>query len=247
MRVLALDSTSRAGSVALAHDGAVVAEHVGDPLRTHAERLPGDLIALLRSAGATLDDIDVFAVVAGPGSFTGIRIGIATMQGLALTTGRQVAAASALELLALSAAESSDVGSIVGVWIDAHRQDVYSALYRVRDAGPFEVDRLAELDPPRVARPDHVLTDWQTRGTLPGLIIGDGARLSTRAEPESIERREGPALAAILARWACGPSGHARVVHPAGVQPVYVRRPDAEIARERESTAMEGSPAGPSR
>src|SRR5262245_32388526 len=104
MRVLALDTTTRAGSVAIVEDGRVVDERSGDPSRAHAERLPRELLDVLATHHVGLGDIDVFAVAAGPGSFTGMRIGIATMQGLALTLGRPIVAVSALDALAHVAA-----------------------------------------------------------------------------------------------------------------------------------------------
>src|SRR5215831_17702615 len=117
MRVLALDSTTRAGSVALVENGVVVDQRAGDPSRTHGERLPAELAAL----GAPWPTIDVFAVASGPGSFTGLRIGIATMQGLALVTGRRLVAVSGLEALAQLAGADAAPGARVAAWIDAQR------------------------------------------------------------------------------------------------------------------------------
>src|SRR6478735_6594289 len=110
MRVLALDSTTRDASVAWldvdATDGAVtlVDERLGDSARTHAERLPSELIDLLAAHEVSLADVDLFAVASGPGSFTGLRIGIATMQGLAFVSRKRVAPVSALRALAEAAA-----------------------------------------------------------------------------------------------------------------------------------------------
>src|SRR5947209_19529533 len=117
MRVLALDSTTRSGSVALVENGDVIDERAGDPSRTHGERLPAELAQL----GAAWSTIDLFAVAAGPGSFTGLRIGIATMQGLALVTGRPAAGVSALEALAQLASQHLDAGALIAAWIDAQR------------------------------------------------------------------------------------------------------------------------------
>jgi len=83
MKVIALDTTTRAGSVALVVDDRIVAERGGDPTRTHAERLPADIVAIAADHGVPLAEIDMFAAATGPGSFTGMRIGIATVQGLA--------------------------------------------------------------------------------------------------------------------------------------------------------------------
>ena len=90
MRVIALDSTTRAGSVALVEDDCVIDERAGDASRPHAERLPGEIVDLAAAHGVALADVDLFAVASGPGSFTGLRIGIATMQGLAFVHGRRL-------------------------------------------------------------------------------------------------------------------------------------------------------------
>src|SRR2546425_2677813 len=126
MRVLALDTTNRAGSVALVEDDRVVDERAGDASRTHGERLPGELAQL----GAPWPTIDVFAVASGPGSFTGLRIGIATMQGLALVTGRRVIGVSALDALAQIASGPLGPGALGASGVGAPRGAGVSALYR---------------------------------------------------------------------------------------------------------------------
>ena len=99
MVVLALDTTTRRGSVALARDGVIVEAYAGDPAVTHGQRLPGDLTYLLDRHSLVVGDIDLFAVAAGPGSFTGLRIGIAPMQGWALANARSIIGISALDAL----------------------------------------------------------------------------------------------------------------------------------------------------
>ena len=83
MIILALDTSSRAGSVALTRDGAVVATVSGDPARTHGDRLPGDILRLLADEGLSLAQVDLYAVSSGPGSYTGLRIGMSLARGLA--------------------------------------------------------------------------------------------------------------------------------------------------------------------
>ena len=117
---MALDTTSRAGSVALIDDGRIVDERAGDASRTHGERLPGELAAL----GVEWPSVDVFAVCAGPGSFTGLRIGIATIQGLALVGGRPAVGVSALEAVAQLASRGLAEGDTIGVWIEIGRAHV---------------------------------------------------------------------------------------------------------------------------
>src|SRR5207249_912032 len=108
MLVLALDTTTRAGSVALVDEDEVVEERAGDATRSHAERLPGEVQSLLEGQGLTSAAIDLFAVAAGPGSFTGLRIGIATMQGFAFVHRRRIVPVSALEAMAWIGRSSAD-------------------------------------------------------------------------------------------------------------------------------------------
>src|SRR5262249_20842676 len=137
--VLSLDTSTREGSAALVLDDRVVVEHPGNRARSHAERLPAALLEVLREGGVDIGAVDVFAVAAGPSSFTGLRIGIATIQGLAFVTRRPVVAVSVLEALAHAAAvrRALPPGTIVAAWMDAFRRDVFSALYRVGDGPSF--------------------------------------------------------------------------------------------------------------
>jgi tRNA threonylcarbamoyladenosine biosynthesis protein TsaB len=233
MRVLALDTTTRAGSAALLEDDRVIAEREGDPARSHAERLPGDLVELLKDADVPLSSVDLFAVAAGPGSFTGLRIGIATIQGLAFVHSRRIVAVSSLEALAQAAARDLPLGAIVGAWMDAHRRDVFAALYQVTGARPFTAERLVELDPPTVSEPISTLNRW-THRVMPGVISGDGATMY-RAMLEGIGRVMDPRpLAGTIGRMALARARDGAAIDPGAVQPLYVRRPDAEVERERQ-------------
>jgi len=232
MRVLALDTTGRAGSVALVDDGRIVREHEGDASRTHGERLPGELAAL----GAPFASVDVFAVASGPGSFTGLRIGIATMQGLALVNRRPVAAVSALEAYAQLASRSTGAGAIVACWIDAQRGEVFSALYRVAEAPLFTPERLVELEAPSVAGPQRTLADWAAYPVQSVIFAGDGAARYEGALPRTGElvRRALPMpIAGVIGCMAAVRAGRGLAVPPESVAALYVRRPDAELHRDR--------------
>jgi tRNA threonylcarbamoyladenosine biosynthesis protein TsaB len=234
MRVLALDTTTRAGSVALVEDGCVVAEEAGDARRSHAERLPADLLNLLRARSLTPADVDLLAVAAGPGSFTGLRIGIATMQGLAFVHRRQIVPVSLLETLGQVAGRDVPAGTIVAAWVDAHRHEVFSALYRVTGAAPYSPDRLVEIDAPAVGDPETILSRWH-REALEAKSIhafaGDGAVLyADRLGPDQ-RIVAPPALASTVGLMAGFRTREA--LDPGAVQPLYLRRPDAEIEREQ--------------
>jgi len=232
MRVLALDTTTRAATMALVEDDRIVGEQVADAARTPAEQLPGDLQRLLDAAGATLSSIDVFAVAAGPGSFTGLRIGIATVQGLAVVTGRRVVPVSALEALAQIGSEGLPGGALVAAWIDARRRDVFSALYRVTEAPPFSAGRIVEVEPAIVDTPAATLSRWEAFDA-PAVFVGDGARLFSDLIGGRGRLVAPPGLAGAIGRMAARRARAGDTVDPAGVQPLYVRRPDAEVARER--------------
>ena len=235
MIILALDTTSRAGSVALLSANTLLGWSSGDADRTHGERLPGDLLTLLATHGTSLHDVALFAVCAGPGSFTGLRVGLATIQGLALATGRRVVPIPTLEALAQAGLERQPSGglrpALVVPWMNAHRQEVFAAVYQI-DGGV-----LSEYRPAAVGAAEVLLREWapvltsshvlfvgdaveQTQGAIANLVGQDAATLPAM-----------PPLAPTVARLASARADAATSPHD--VRPVYVRRPDAELARER--------------
>jgi tRNA threonylcarbamoyladenosine biosynthesis protein TsaB len=240
MRVIALDSTTRAGSVALVEGERVVDERAGDASRTHAERLPVEIVALVESHRLTFGDVDLYAVASGPGSFTGLRVGIAAMQGLAFVHGRRIFGVSALEALAHATSSAISPGTVIAVWMDAHRREVFAAAYRVAGAPPFAAGRLEELDAPSVGPPASILSRWMAQlPDAPALFVGDGADIFGREIERAMPAARivpPPLIAGAIGRLAV--SHAADAVHPAAIRPLYVRRPDAEIARDRQRDAL---------
>ncbi|MGE0450773.1 MAG: tRNA (adenosine(37)-N6)-threonylcarbamoyltransferase complex dimerization subunit type 1 TsaB [Vicinamibacterales bacterium] len=232
MHLLALDTTTRAGSVALVEGTRVIVEDAGDETRSHAERLPAAVLDCLAQGGSRTGDVGCFAVASGPGSFTGLRIGIATIQGLAFVHGKPVVGVSALLALAQLASIDLAPGSRVGAWMDAHRRDVFSALYLVGPVGSDGLASLTELEGPTVGPPLEAVARWSAREPLPQVVCGDGAVLYRSALPPEVAVRPATPLAGLIGRIAAAEHSAGRAVHPAAVQPLYVRRPDAEVARE---------------
>jgi tRNA threonylcarbamoyl adenosine modification protein YeaZ len=236
--ILSLDTTTRAGSAAVLRDDTLVAVAQGDPSRTHGERLPAELDAVLRLARVELPDIDLLAVARGPGAFTGLRIGLAAMQGVAMVTGRPVVGVSALEALAAAAFERlGGTQARIGVWMDAARGEIFAAAY---DAAG-EVGGVPELSPltePEVDTPEAVWKRWQSiphppapdssrpHPIAPWTFTGDGASRYAPVLGTAHLTIAGPLAPAIarLARRVPGHGSHA----PHDLQPLYVRRPDAE-------------------
>ena len=237
MLVLALDTTTRRGSVAVAKDGRVLDLLEGDAARPHAERVPGDLVRSLERAGASLSEVDVFAVAVGPGSFTGLRIGIAAIQGCAFAAARPVVGVSALEALALSVAAASAAPiRRLGVWIDAQRQEVFSALYDIR--GPGVTAALETVEGPAVGDPAETAARWcRLMGGAWCPVAGDGAVRYQQALAEAagaaVPVIAPPPLAATIALVAEQRARAGERTLPHAIRPLYVRRPDAELARER--------------
>lgn len=238
MLILALDTTSRAGSLAVVRDGELVHEMSGDPALTHGQRLPLDFARACEAAGVALRDIELFAVAAGPGSFTGLRVGIAAVQGLAVALDRRVVPVSTLEAVAATA---SGTDTSVAAWVDAQRGEVFAQLFEEAHKGPATRD-IAGARPPISATPEAVLDAW--RGHVPletVTFLGDGAvryadRIRTVLGPDARIAGAAARLAGAIGMLAAN-EPH-RAVLPHAIVPIYVRRSDAELARaRRESSA----------
>ncbi len=232
MLILALDTSSAAGSAAVLRDGVVIAERAGDGSRTHGERLPRELMEILDAAGVALREVDRFAVSTGPGSFTGLRVGIATIQGLALAQRKPVVPVSSFESLGFCANShvASGTPDAIAIWIDAHRGEVFAALHAA--------DGRTVLAPPTSLPPAATFDAWGSaladRRTI--AFTGDGAlkyagEIRSRLGEAAHIAPSVPLLAGAIARIA--DANPARAVAPHAVVPLYVRRPDAELARDR--------------
>ena len=233
MKILALDTTTAPGSAALMCDGQLEGWMTGDPAKTHGERLPGDLLGLLARYGLRLNDVDLFAVCAGPGGFTGLRVGLATVQGLALASGGRVLGVSTLETLAYAGlwglADYAARPAEIIPWMNAQRGEVFAAIYAVQDGTDLELKHA-----PMVGTADVLLETCADEISGPhALFVGDAVDGSvSESVSGAVLAPQIPALAPIVARLADA-RGLSMAVLPHAIRPVYVRRPDAEIARER--------------
>ena len=247
MLVLALDTTTRQGSVALARDGVLLDTFAGDARVTHGARLPGDLVRVLDTHGLRISDVDLFAVAAGPGSFTGLRIGIAAMQGLALANNKPLAGVSALDAIreAVSAPLSPQLSALsphgdeIAVWMDAQRGQVFSAT--------FAGGEIAE--PALVDTPAKILERWERERRQPAAFAGDGALayrdLILAYLPAAIVVDPLPALAPAVARLAAAHHARHGASSPDAIRPIYIRPSDAELTRDRKADLqVSTTPAG---
>lgn len=234
--LLTIDTATRAGSVAVSRGESVLGEVILNAGGNHTDRLLLSLQQLLQDLNLTAEQFAAFAVVIGPGSFTGLRVGVATVKGLALATGKPVIPLSSLELLAMQAPLPRYP---VCALLDARKQEVYSCLYQ------WEGGRPVALGPEQVLPPDRLLA------SLPGevLFVGDGCQTYRTLIVRQLGSR------AHFLPWPChlprASSGAALALHAlrlgetlpgAALTPSYIRPSEAEInwLRRQEGTRQGG-------
>jgi tRNA threonylcarbamoyladenosine biosynthesis protein TsaB len=221
--IFCLDTSTRAGSMALWRDGSAISVIHSDS-RSHAERLPTEALAWLSGKGVGFDGLDAIAVVAGPGSFTGLRVGVAAAQGWAFAAGKPVIAVPTLDALASDRAVSGLRDALVIPMIDGQRSEIFYSAWR----------NGAEVLPAAAARPADAVDAIRT--AFPGaavVAIGDGvAKYRSVVDAAGWSSKE---MAAPLAESAVRLAAEDRYPRtlPHAIRPIYVRRPDAEVAREK--------------
>jgi len=230
--ILAIETATRHGSVALL-DGREVVEHEFDPRGDGVVTAMGRVLA---EAGLRAADVGAVAVSVGPGSFTGVRIGVSAAQGFCRGTGAPAVPVGTLEGLAW-AGRASDWG-LNDVWIlasvDARRGEVYAALYRIADEVPGCRWGPEAISCPELAK--RFVQDARDVRVEQGVLVGDGAALLAPlfpdeagwAAPAALARPRASAVARAAERIIENGGG----VPPAQLAPVYLRKSDAEIRRE---------------
>ncbi len=220
MKVLAIDTSTRVASVAVVDDATTLAQTTDDS-GDQSDRLIGEIARILAEAALSMDAIDAIAIGAGPGSFTGLRIGMATAKGLAFAVDKPLWAVSSLAALASQAEVGSDTEHIAAV-VDARRKEIF--------VGVFEASTLAMVGSEVVMAPTALRATLADLGADPSttVIVGDAALLYPdavagcgRVDPHTTR----PSATAI-ARVAM--ASHGTDVR-ATATPVYIRPSEAEI------------------
>jgi tRNA threonylcarbamoyladenosine biosynthesis protein TsaB len=210
--------------VGVARDGEVLAEETHRDSRSHTSSLPALVEQVLARADVVIEEVDAVAVSIGPGSFTGLRIGLALAKGIAFAGGLPLVGVPTLEALAWVA--DAPPGTTICAALDARKHEVYAALFEAAAAGP------RRLTPDLALAPDALLA----RLVSPCVLIGDagdvyGDLLRTRATllPFATHHPRGGVIARLgAAALAAGAGGN-----PGLLEPTYVRAPDAELPRPR--------------
>ena len=174
MLILAFESTAKAASAALVRDGKLVSQYSQCSGLTHSRTLLPMGEDMLKNAELTLQDVDLIAVAHGPGSFTGVRIGVSMVKGLAWAADKPCVGVSTLEAMAWHGLAA---GGLICPVMDARRSQVYNALFRMEDGRPV---RLTEDRPIALTELAEELRAYKERVFL----VGDGAELSFRTLSE---------------------------------------------------------------
>ena len=231
MYILGIETSTKTGSVAIISENAVIAQYSLNIEVTHSERLMATVDRVLKDTGVIMSQFDGFAVAVGPGSFTGLRIGISTVKGLALATGKPIAPVPTLLALAWNLPHAA---CPVCPMLDARKNEVYAALYSF-DGTTYQP-----------AMPEAVITIPDLAGRLSGdiLFTGEAAHLYRREIEKQFGRaaRFAPLTAALPSAAAVAEIGIGMIkagvkADPDSLTPFYIRRPEAEVAWEKRQTS----------
>lgn len=237
MKILAIESSAGPASCAVWEDGRLLAASAVYTGLTHSQTLLPMTADMLRNAGLTMDDVDLLAVAAGPGSFTGVRIGVAAVKGLAFAKDKPCCGVSTLAAMARLTEGLPFTGTVCAV-MDARCRQVYTARFACRDGA---LERLS----PDEALPLEVLRDaLAAESAKPVLLVGDGAAFCydalagelpfLRPAPEGLRLQHARGVAAEAA-------AHPETAVPGDrLVPRYLRLPQAE----RELRRKQGLPSG---
>lgn len=209
MKTLIIDTALGACTAVAADHSHVVAAATEDMVRGHQERLGGMVRTAMAAAHWRYDDLDLIAVTTGPGSFTGLRVGLAFAQGLGLALDRPVSGLSTLAALALDV----ESGGVVWALIDARRGQIYGQPFQ--DGAPL-------ADPAALTLEAAAL---RMTGTQARIAVGSGAALVSVTGVEAVVRAA-PSPGALARLAADQPRNEAR--------PLYLRAPDAKLPGGRD-------------
>lgn len=240
--LLAIETATRAGSVSLARGDQILATIAGDAHSSHSRDLLENVDAVLRTGGAKLKDLDAFVVASGPGSFTGLRIGLATTKSFAVNTGKECIGISTLAAVAYAATANGKVVSL----LPAGRGELFAQMFSIDNDQIESLDSAVHLPPNEVLQRygEVVPLTWAgegTRGHLDMLsswadehrigFVDSNAASSSTSDHLWTLAPECKLLAEPLARLGFREFRAGRAVSPQELRASYVRPSDAEIPK----------------
>ena len=228
--ILAIETATGCGSVSLTRgtpaDGRLLAEAVAQPEITHSRRLLGSVDWVMQAAGVDWDDLDGVAVSLGPGSFTGLRIGMAAAKGIVLAAGVPLVGVQTLDGVALSCPV---IDRPLWCLLDARKQEVYAACYQ-----PGDDSRPVLSSPPTAIRPRQLADKISSPVLLAGPGVDEYRDIfsgvdNVRLVPAALSSP----VASRIGYLAAGQLAAGKILDPAAAAPLYVRASEAEINLQR--------------
>jgi|SRR5687767_2830772 len=235
--ILAIETATRAGGVAIARGEEILASRPGDASSSHSQDLIENIDAVLKESGVELSTVDLFAAAIGPGSFTGLRIGLATVKSLAVSLDRKCVGVPTLAAVAHAAGVAERIVAL----LPAGRGEVFAQMFAVRD------DKVEALDEPAHISPVALVAKYGSHAHL--TWAGEGAHaqvelIRNEARAKGVELQVGarrpdtngwllaspaPGLAEDVAKLAAREWRKGNVIDPEELRANYVRASDAEI------------------
>ncbi|MDD5829534.1 MAG: tRNA (adenosine(37)-N6)-threonylcarbamoyltransferase complex dimerization subunit type 1 TsaB [Lachnospira sp.] len=225
MKILAIESSAITASVALVEDDTVIAEYTINYKKTHSQTLLPMIAEICSMTNTDVKDVDVIAVSAGPGSFTGLRIGAATGKGIALVTGQKMAQVPTLEAMAYNL--YGDTRLICPV-MDARRQHLYSGIYEFKDGKLVTVHEQCLIS-------YEELADMLNALGREVVFVGDGIDVACKYFDENLkcqynyaplgQRSQRASLVAMVAKEM---AQRGELIDAAQLKPDYLRPSQAE-------------------
>jgi tRNA threonylcarbamoyladenosine biosynthesis protein TsaB len=226
--LLALDTCDSRGSIAVLRDDEVLQAIPHEGTEDYSSWVLPTVEKVLKASGLSIRDIDLFAVASGPGSFTGVRMGLTTVKAWSEAFGRKIASVSRLEAIA---AQAADGGQYVAAFVDAHRDQVFGGLYRREGPG------LSLVEDEMVAVPAEFI-HWVKERSMNGRVswISMDPEKMTAQEGWRARAEEGvtvevstAVLAPVIGRIGRQRALEGRLTDALGLDAQYLRRPDAEV------------------
>jgi len=228
MRILAVDTTTPSGSVAVLEDDCLLAEIAVESRSTHSTRLLAAINLLLSSLHLDIREMDGYAVTPGPGSFTGIRIGLSTVKSFAFASGKPIAPVSSLHALAWKIREPA--GRLVAPMLDAKKGEIYAALVEFRKGRAFE--KIGQ----GAYAPDQFLARLPAGRDV--VFIGNGidlcrVKIADRFKAKAFFSDRSPFIAYEVGRLGRDLLKKGKGVSSLELEPLYFRKSQAEDRHKR--------------
>lgn len=228
MRLLAIETSTMLGGVAVMEDDTLIAESRMNVKATHSERIMSDIDNALKRSGFTIDAIDVFGIASGPGSFTGLRVGLSTLKGLSYATGRRVVSVSTLEAMAWNVPFSQH---LICPLLDARKKELYAGIFE------WWQDDFRKFIEEQTIKLETLLNEIRDTGRSV-VFLGEGALLYKDEIQSSLGAKAifpppqhmvpSPANVAYLCMKKVRKNAFD---DPAGLVPRYMRKSGAEVKR----------------